>query len=392
LDLVVAVKSFFTKVGCFNFYYFEEGNINNDFRYSYLLNTTLRNLVNSYNILLLGSNIRLEAPLLNSNIRKGYLNNNSLKVYSIGLNIDYLTYPVINLGSSMNVLYMFICGIVLANKYFLFDDYYNINYLNNKNIIISNIIIGSSIISRVDSNEIINLIFFLFKKSNMLLSQLNVLNRHLGRISISEFNLLNKTILKSKDFASKLTSFNYILGLDYIDNTLKNKCNVNVFQGSFYNDIVFQYVNLILPASIYIEQSSNYLNLEGRFRVSNRVVVKSNSIFVDYNIVQSLSILIKIFFSNNFSFFTNFSVVCNFFTNLYNFYIINIIYNRKSIILSTQSISNNFPISIFNLKLNNSIFNKLVYNFYNTDIFCNYSKVMKIMLYKTIDRNFKNNY
>ena len=53
-------------------------------------------------VLLIGTNIRFEAPVLNARIRKAYLHNN-LRVASIGERVD-LRYDVDYLGDSASVV------------------------------------------------------------------------------------------------------------------------------------------------------------------------------------------------------------------------------------------------------------------------------------------------
>jgi len=156
LELVYNLKSFFNGIGCNNIYYHELDNNISDFRYSFLLNNTLKELSNINDLLIVGANIRLESPLLNSVFRKNYLNNLNFKVYIIGLGLNYLNYPVINLGSTSLCFYKYISSILIVNKYFLFNDYYNLNFFNNINILSNNILIGSSSLIRNDSNSIIN--------------------------------------------------------------------------------------------------------------------------------------------------------------------------------------------------------------------------------------------
>lgn len=69
-----------------------------DYRYYFQLNTTIENLELHSNVLFLGSSIRLEAPLLNSRLRKAYLASNSFNAYSIGLSLSNTTFPIKNLG------------------------------------------------------------------------------------------------------------------------------------------------------------------------------------------------------------------------------------------------------------------------------------------------------
>ena len=54
-------------------------------------------------VLFIGTKLRLESPLMNVRLRKSFLNNNT-KFYSLGFAINYLTFPVINLGNSVSSL------------------------------------------------------------------------------------------------------------------------------------------------------------------------------------------------------------------------------------------------------------------------------------------------
>jgi len=103
LETTIALKDFFNDLGVSNLTY--EDSLNTyitDFRFSYLLNTTVVSLEQASIVLLIGTNLRVEMPLLNSRLRKNYLlTNKQLPVYSLGLAIDHLTYPVINLGNSI---------------------------------------------------------------------------------------------------------------------------------------------------------------------------------------------------------------------------------------------------------------------------------------------------
>lgn len=100
LETASAAKLFFNGIGCDNIEYQEKQYFNADLRESYLLNTTAMSLETAKAIVLIHTNLRMENPLLNSRIRKNYLNNPGLKIFSIGLAATYTTFPVINLGNS----------------------------------------------------------------------------------------------------------------------------------------------------------------------------------------------------------------------------------------------------------------------------------------------------
>lgn len=99
LDLKASfcLKSFLNSYGCFNIYSSDIKYSCSDYRFFFQLNTTIEDLESKFNILFLGLNLRLEAPLLNSRLRKSYLNK-SFNVYSIGLSLKNTTFPIINFG------------------------------------------------------------------------------------------------------------------------------------------------------------------------------------------------------------------------------------------------------------------------------------------------------
>ncbi len=103
LETVLSLKIFFTSFGCSNFNYVDNVDTSFDFRFSFLLNNTLSSLEFLNYVIFFGINLRFESPLMNVRLRKSFLNYNT-KFYSLGLAIDYLTYPVLNLGNSLHTL------------------------------------------------------------------------------------------------------------------------------------------------------------------------------------------------------------------------------------------------------------------------------------------------
>lgn len=392
LECVYNLKSFFNSIGCFNIYYFEiDANIP-DFRYSFLLNNTLGDLTVINDFIIIGSNIRLESPLLNSVYRKSYLNNIYFKVYNIGLGLNYINYPIINIGSSIKCLNKYILSLLIVNKYILFNDYYNLSFFKKKNLFTKNILLGSSSIVRKDSNNILNLIWKLINKIDINIKKINILSRHLGRISVFELNAIYniKPLICTSN--NKIQYFNFIIGIDNI-NLRKNKKDINVYLGSFFINSFLELINLILSSSIYVEDLFSYLNLEGRFRYTNKIISPSKQIYSDYKIINSLNILMKKITLWNFSIINNFINVINFYILYYNYFnnynikYKNIIKNYKIYIQKLDYLQVNSNIYLIYLnnyknKCSNYIFNKIIYNFYNTDIFCKLSSTISLMALK----------
>ena len=184
-----------------------------------------------------------------------------------------------------------------------------------------------------------------------------------------------------------------MLGIDnnYINHNLNN---FNVFQGFFYISNFFSKINLILPTSIYIEQISSYINLEGRFRYTNKAITPYKFIFIDQNIIKSFSIFLYKFYSSYFSIFYNYNNILYFLKNIicyYKNYLINInnyllLYERDLFLI--KSINFNLYFNFFVNKVFNTIFSKTIYNFYISDIFSKKSKIMILASKKIQNINF----
>lgn len=259
-------------MGSSNIYYNNLMFLNNnaDFRFNYLLNQTLINLENLDNVLFVGTNPRLEVPLLNSRLRKNYINNFDFKAFSIGLGVNHLTFPVIHLGISIKKIILFLEGKVF-NKSLYFNDFISLSFFNkNKNIKNLNIFFGVSFLNTINSSNLY-LCFFNITKN------LNVINRFSGRINLNELGL-SISFNKFNFF----NSFNYFCNNDldsFNFNCLTKNKSFNIYQGLFFHKSLLDFFNLILPVLTYFETVTCYLNLEGRFRNSSKIISSKTECF-----------------------------------------------------------------------------------------------------------------
>lgn len=74
LESLVVIKNFFNSLGCSNLNYQDNFNMTFDFRFSFLLTSTLDFLSFSNTIFIIGSDLRLESPLINQNYVNFILN------------------------------------------------------------------------------------------------------------------------------------------------------------------------------------------------------------------------------------------------------------------------------------------------------------------------------
>ncbi|CAI8023180.1 NADH-ubiquinone oxidoreductase 75 kDa subunit, mitochondrial, partial [Geodia barretti] len=105
VESLVVLKDLLNSLGCENVFTsnaFPSSGPGTDLRSSYLLNTSISGIEEADLLLLVGTNPRYEAPLVNTRIRKSYIHND-LKVALIGPKLD-LTYEYQHLGDSAAVL------------------------------------------------------------------------------------------------------------------------------------------------------------------------------------------------------------------------------------------------------------------------------------------------
>ena len=110
LEMMYSFKSFFEKcVGSTNLECrHDKIYINPKERMNYIFNSSIKGIEESDLILLVGTNPRLEATILNTRIRKAYLRNKP-KIYSVG-NPGDLTYPYQNIGSNTSIIRDIVSG------------------------------------------------------------------------------------------------------------------------------------------------------------------------------------------------------------------------------------------------------------------------------------------
>jgi len=213
--------------------------------------------------------LRLEAPLINIRIKKNFnINKNKeLFLYSYGLALKFLTYPIKNLGNSIFKFFLllegkqrFLCDLFV--KSFVTLKYLS-NYFNflNKTIFI----FGNSVINRIDAKSFLLSYFFFLKKKFQLIN-FNLIHNNLGFYTYNNifFNNIKNYIHKIRNYG-----LSYILGSENIENNIKS--DIVIYQGFIKTDFYYN-SNLILSTTAPYEFDSIYINLEGRYRYLKQVV------------------------------------------------------------------------------------------------------------------------
>ena len=250
---------------------------------SFKFNSTIQEIENSDAILLIGTNPRWEAAVLNARIRKTFLENNC-QIGVIGPKVNQ-TYRYIHLSDSLNYLNELSDGNTDFNK-----------ILNNaKNPLI---IIGTSAINNVDGKKILETSAALAKKiqKNKEINPLNTLYQDISRVGALELNFYNKYFdnnynlqLKKHIDANKPVVF--LMGLDEVDLSILKNAYV-VYLGH-HGDQSASVADVILPTPAYTEKTSTYMNIEGRVIQTNKCHNPLGEAKEEWKIFRVLSNLIN---------------------------------------------------------------------------------------------------
>jgi len=274
IETIYSFKSLLKKIGCNN-YDFREKNfyINPSDKENYIFNTSIQGIEESDLILLIGSNPRHEATIVNARIRKAFIKNNT-PIYSIG-NPGDLTYDYALLGESIDDL-----KNIFENK-----SKFNEILKNSKKPLF---IIGESALELKNAKYILEETKSFLIKNNFInetWNALNVLTQNastVGAIDLGFYNIDEKENfiffdkLKNKEF--KLL---FLVGSDNIE--IKKNNEFIIYQGS-HGDRNAALADVILPSPAYTEQNGLFENLEGRVQECRKASYPTNESLEDWKI------------------------------------------------------------------------------------------------------------
>ena len=243
-------------------------------RENYLFNSTINGIEESDLILLIGTNPRFEATMLNARIRKAYLNN---KVKIVSLNdVGDLTYP-----------YQILDGKTKSIK--------NIIENNNelsKEIIEAQkpmIIFGESFLKSKSAE-------FLFSSfKNFLLSNnkfnddwnpLNFLPSDAATVGSLDLDIIDPKNELIKNLNENKFDLVFLMGQD---NLKFNKKNEFVIYVGSHGDNGAELADIILPGAAYTEQSGHYTNLEGKIQKAHKASYPPGDAKEDWQIINNLA-------------------------------------------------------------------------------------------------------
>ena len=235
-------------------------------RESWLFNSTIAGLDDCDALLLVGCNPRLDAPVLNARIRKGWVGRD-MKVAVIGEQAD-LTYSYDYLGAGAASLSQFSKSRSGFAKAF-------------RDAKKPMVIVGAGALTRDDGAAVLAL-------AAGLGGTLNVLHSAASRVGGLDMGFIPKAGgLNAKAMVAKgATDVLVLLGADEVDLSATDAFVVYI---GTHGDAGAHRADVVLPGAAYTEKNGLYVNTEGRVQMGQRAVFPKGEAREDWAILRALS-------------------------------------------------------------------------------------------------------
>ncbi|KAJ3073277.1 hypothetical protein HDU98_001895 [Podochytrium sp. JEL0797] len=241
-----------------------------DFRASYVVNSALNGVEEADVILLIGTNPRHEAAILNTRIRKAYLQGTDIGLVG---QAPTLNYEFEHVGTDPSAVAALIGGSSPFAK----------KLASAKKPLI---LVGSNILERNDSSAILSSVAELSDKlkttSEPGWKSYSFLQRAASHTAALD---LGYTVAGDNNASAK---FMYLLNADHFAEDAIPKNAFVVYQGH-HGDHGAMYADVILPGAAYTEKSATFVNTEGRTQVTRAAVPPPAAAREDWKIIRALS-------------------------------------------------------------------------------------------------------
>jgi NADH-quinone oxidoreductase subunit G len=264
--------------------------INPKDKINYIFNSSINGIEESDLILLIGTNPRHEATILNARIRKAFVKK-KIPIYSIGDPGD-LTYEYKIIGNKTEDIKKLINNESEISK----------KILDSKKPMV---VIGESALELQTGKYIFEEVKNYLMTNNFINEEwngLNILVQNASTVGLLDLKMLSQNNDNNFIFFDKLKSnkfkFLYLLGSDNLE--FKKNNEFIVYQGS-HGDKGAEIADVILPSAAYTEQNGLYSNLEGRIQECKKASYPIGDSLEDWKIFNLiLKSLEKINDLNNF--------------------------------------------------------------------------------------------
>ena len=243
-------------------------------RENYLFNSTINGIEESDLILLIGTNPRFEATMLNARIRKAYLKN---KVKIVSLNdLGDLTYPYKSLDGKTQTIK---------------DIFDNKNELSKEVIEAQKpmIIFGESFLKSKSAKFLFNSFKNFLLSNNKFTddwSPINFLPSDAATVGSLDLDIIDKKNELIDNLNEHKFDLVFLMGQD---NLKFNKKNEFIIYVGSHGDNGAELADIILPGAAYTEQSGHYTNLEGKVQKAYKASYPPGDAKEDWEIINNLA-------------------------------------------------------------------------------------------------------
>ena len=264
-----SLKKLFNNLGTENIDCRQDGaNFDASNRSNYLFNSTINGIDEADVILLVGTNPRVEAPVMNARLRRAALR--GVKIYNLGDKLDF-NYKTYHLGNDPKLL---------ADCAKLFDKAAK-----------PMVILGANVLTRTDGEAILAAAAKLPVQKDGW-NGFNVLQTAASRVGGLDIGFVpgkngKATTEILKGVEKKEIKILYLLEADELD-IKRNESTFIIYQGH-HGDKGASVADVILPGSAYTEKSATYVNFEGRPQHTQKAVFAPGEAKEDWKIIRALS-------------------------------------------------------------------------------------------------------
>jgi NADH-quinone oxidoreductase subunit G len=280
-ESMFALKELVTRLGATSLECCQDGaRLDPRCRAGYLFNTTIAGIEKADVCLLVGTNPRWEAPLVNARLRKRYLRG-GFRVAAIGPALD-LTFPVEMLGAGGETLSALASG----------DHPWAAQLRNANNPMI---VLGQGALARPDGRQVLGMAHGITERYGLRRADWNGFNiLHYAAARVGGLDLGFVPGPGGRDLAGILAGCKsgeievlYLLGADEIDT--RDVAGAFVIYQGHHGDRAARRADVVLPGAAYTEKDGTYVNTEGRVQLARRAVFPPGEAREDWRILRALS-------------------------------------------------------------------------------------------------------
>lgn len=244
-----------------------------DLRSNYVMNSSIQGVEEADLILLVGTNPRYEAPLLNTRIRKAYVHGEA-DIAMIGPNVD-LSYNHENLGNDANI----ISSIATGQHAFA---------QRLKQAKKPMIIVGADLLAKPNGKQVMDALQGFAQKltAEKGCKVFNVLQKNASQVAALDIGYTPGTDSLKEAQPAVVFLLNADAGV-VTRESLPKDCFV-VYQGH-HGDAGAQMADVVLPGAAYTEKQATYVNTEGRAQQTLMAVSPPGMAREDWKIIRALS-------------------------------------------------------------------------------------------------------